>query len=119
MKPKGKLCRKGSSTQRDPEGALAPKGPQRGPEGVQTPKGLQRGPDPKGVSKGPTKGAPARTCGCRPAAAFEGVFKLQTNANFAVAGQIFYFSRPIVQPGLTSSHRRRGLYYVGNPGGGP
>ena len=82
MKPKGKLCRKGSSAQRDPKGAIAPKWPQRGPEGVQTPKGPQMGPDPKGVSKGHTKGAPARTCGCRPAAAFEGVFKLQTQCKF-------------------------------------
>ena len=62
MKPKGKLCRKGSSAQRDPEGALAPKGHQRGPEGVQTPKGPQRGPDPKGVSKGPTKGPRRGPC---------------------------------------------------------
>ena len=74
----GKLCRKGSSTQRDPEGALAPKGPQRGP-------------DPKGVSKGPTKVAPARTCGCRPAAAFEGVFKLQTQCKFCRGRPNFLF----------------------------
>ena len=115
----GKLCRKGSSTQRDPEGALAPKGPQRGPEGVQTPKGprSQRGLEGahEGAPKGPLRGPAA----AGPQPLLRGFSNFRPNANFAVAGQIFYFSRPIVQPGLTSSHRRRGLYYVGNPGGGP
>ena len=88
------------------ERVLDPKGPQRGPIGASKGCRSQRGPEgapiPKGSRRGPRRGpegAPARTCGCRPAAAFEGVFKLQTNANFAVAGQIFYLliiSGPLV-----------------------
>ena len=89
-----------------------PKGPQRGLEGCRSQRGPKGAPIPKGSRRGPRRGpegAPARTCGCRPAAAFEGVFKLQTNANFAVAGQIFYlliisgpprfFSAPLVEGG--------------------
>ena len=98
------------------ERVLDPKGPQRGPIGASKGCRSQRGPEGAPISKGSRRGprrgpegAPARTCGCRPAAAFEGVFKLQTNANFAVAGQIFYlliisgpprfFSAPLVEGG--------------------
>ena len=112
MKPKGKLCRKGSSAQRDPEGALAPKGPRRGadPKGAPIPKGSRRGP-----RRGPLRGPAA----AGPQPLLRGFSNFRPNANFAVADQIFYFSRPMVQPGLTSLHHRRGLYYVGDPGGGP
>jgi len=114
------------------ERVLDPKGPRRGPGPKGAPKGPGRGVDPKGAPKGPRsqrglegahEGAPKGPlrgpAAAGPQPLLRGFSNFRPNANFAVAGQIFYFSRPIVQPGLTSSHRRRGLYYVGNPGGGP
>ena len=96
---------KGPRPQRDPEGALTPKGPRRGPDPKWALKGprLQRGPR-RGL-----KGVLARACGCGPAATLEGVFKLQTQCKFCHSRPIIlYFSK--VQPGLTNSYNRRGLY---------